>query len=278
MSVNRTQKSAIAAVLVSIVILSGCKSKNEVSPRIAASNSYIESAVIDILGNDEKILRLAEPGMCPGHFDIQPAQVDRLRKCKLILKFDFQKLIEERILDKNATTPVIVSIKPGSGLCCPKTYLAVCVQTAEALIANGFASKQDVENRLKEIVLRLQELEKRCDTLVKESGLKGEPVLASAHQKEFCQWLGLNVVGSFTAADITGFQEIENAIDVGKIRNVRFIIANKPEGRRLADALADRLKARVVVFGNFPEDSQNLLFDNLVLNNLQALVQFAGKR
>lgn len=277
-SVNKTLNPIIIGILTVFLFFSGCNTKNEISPRIAASNSYIESAVIDILGKNERILRLAEPGMCPGHFDIQPSQVDMLRRCKLILKFDFQKLVEERILDNNTTNTVIVSIKPGSGLCCPKTYLAVCVQTAEALVTNGFVSKQEVESRLKEIALRLQELERKCDTTIRESGLKDEPVLASAHQKEFCKWLGLNVVGSFTAADITGFQEIENAIDAGKLKNVRFIIANKPEGRRLADALADRLKAKVVVFGNFPEGTPFPVFDNLVLNNVEALVKSAAER
>ncbi|MGC8742698.1 MAG: metal ABC transporter solute-binding protein, Zn/Mn family [Verrucomicrobiia bacterium] len=278
MSVEKLLKTAIIIAVAAVVMFSGCNTKNEIPPRIAASNSYIESAVIDILGKNERILRLAEPGMCPGHFDIQPSQVDMLRRCKLILKFDFQKLVEERILDKNNTNTVIVSIKPGSGLCCPKTYLAVCLQTADALVTNGFVSKQEVESRLKEIALRLQELEKKFDTAIRESGLKDEPVLASAHQKEFCKWLGLNVVGSFTAADITGFQEIENAIDAGKLKNVRFIIANKPEGRRLADALADRLKAKVVVFGNFPEGTPFPVFDNLVLNNVEALVKSAAKR
>lgn len=277
-SFNTLLKPIAISVITAILILSGCSSKNEVPPRIAASNSYIESAVIDILGKNEKILRLAEPGMCPGHFDIQPSQVDMLRRCNLILKFDFQKLVEERILDKNATNPVVVSIKPGSGLCCPKTYLAVCTQTADALVANGFVSKQEADNRLKEIALRLQELEKKCEATIKENGLKDEPVLASAHQKEFCKWLGLNVVGSFTAADITGFQEIENAIDAGKLKNVRLIIANKPEGRRLADALADRLKAKVVVFGNFPEDTPFPIFDNLVWNNVEALVKSGARR
>jgi ABC-type Zn uptake system ZnuABC Zn-binding protein ZnuA len=268
---------AILSIAV-IAVLCGCSSKNDVPPQIAASNSYIESAVIDILGRNEKILRLAEPGMCPGHFDIQPSQIASLRKCKLILKFDFQKLLEERIVSNDTTNTVVVSIKAGSGLCCPQTYLAVCRQTGEALVKAGFLSNQDFENRLKEIVPRLQDLEKKCKTAIQNAGLVGEPVLASVHQKEFCKWLGLNVVGSFTAADITGFQEIENAIDAGKLQNVRIIVANKPEGRRLADALAERLKANVVVFGNFPEGSPFPIFDNLVLNNVEALVKSAAKR
>lgn len=273
---NHPRLIQILTLVLFIFTNEGCN-KVETDARIAVSNSYIESAVIDLIGKKESLLRLAEPGMCPGHFDIQPSQVSKLRQCKLLLKYDFQKLAEEKILNDEKMKPIVVSIKAGGGLCCPKTYLAVCRQAGEALVNVGLAESATVESRLKEISLRLQQVEKKCKAEIENAGLKGEPVLSSVHQKEFCNWLGLNVVGSFSAADTTGIQEIEEAINAGKLKNVRLIIANKPEGRRLADALADRLKAKVVVFGNFPETAHNFFFDNLVLKNVEALVKSVGK-
>ena len=213
----------LSLIIVCLLLNIGCDVSKNSGAKIAASNSYIESAIIDIIGREEKVLRLAEPGMCPGHFDIQPSQASQMNKCKVLFKFDFQKLFEEQ-LSKGATNPVVVSVKANGGLCCPQTYLEITRQVAKALIN-----------------------------------------------------LGLDVVGTFTAADITGFNEIEKAIAVGKFKNVKFIIANKPEGRRLADALAERLNAKVVVFGNFPEDKDGVSFDAMVLNNVAALINPDGK-
>ncbi len=264
----------LTLIIVCLLINIGCDVSKEKDVSIAVSNSYIESAIIDIIGREEKVLRLAEPGMCPGHFDIQPSQANKINKCKVLFRFDFQKLFEEQ-LSKGATNPVVVSVKVNGGLCCPQTYLDITRQVAKALTdleLNDFSDK-----RLGEIEARLYQLEKQCKEEIVKAGLKDAPVLSSVHQKEFCAWLGLDVVGAFTAADITGFNEIEKAIAVGKFKNVKFIIANKPEGRRLADALAERLNAKVVVFGNFPEDKDGVAFDSLVLNNLESLIYHCGK-
>ena len=53
-----------------------------------------------------------------------------------------------------------------------------------------------------------------------------------------------------------------------------------PEGRRVANALAKRLGAKVVVFGNFPApapDNGQASFDDLLVDNVRALVEAAGK-
>jgi nucleoside-diphosphate-sugar epimerase len=51
------------------------------------------------------------------------------------------------------------------------------------------------------------------------------------------------------------------------------VIANRPEGRGLADALADRLGAKVVMFDNFPvEYDGQVSFDRLVLDNIHWLI------
>jgi hypothetical protein len=54
---------------------------------------------------------------------------------------------------------------------------------------------------------------------------------------------------------------------------VQWIVANLPEGRQAADALADRFAAKVVVFGNFPDGQGLDSFDRLVRDNVTLLVK-----
>jgi len=107
---------------------------------------------------------------------------------------------------------------------------------------------------------------------IDEAGLRNTPVLASGHQAAFCRWLGLQVTGTFSGADTAGTREIDQTVKAGEAAKASIIIANDPEGRRLADALADRLHAKVVVFGNFPEPGKDQAFDALVQRNLAALL------
>ena len=55
------------------------------------------------------------------------------------------------------------------------------------------------------------------------------------------------------------------------------MVANRPEGRRAADALAKRLGAQVVVLGNFPDPQEgHALFDDLLRANVNLLIE-AGR-
>ena len=77
---------AILLFLPMVAVLLGCLAASDQrvssavpSPAIAASSSYLASAVRDVMGDDQSVLVLAEPGMCPGHFDLRPSQVRQLR-------------------------------------------------------------------------------------------------------------------------------------------------------------------------------------------------------
>ena len=99
-------------------------------------------------------------------------------------------------------------------------------------------------------------------------------VIASRRQRDFCEWLGLEVVATFSAADTASIGEIEQAIAAGELASVKLVIANLPEGRRTADALAERLDAGVVVFENFPlVRNRRVSFDAMLSANVEALLR-----
>ena len=255
---------------------SGCRNATDrPDPPVAASNSLLECAARDLLGDATPVLRLAEPGMCPGHFDIRPSQVDQLRRCRLLLRLDFQKSLDRKLSGAKEAGLAIAEIRIPGGLCEPDSYLAACRQTAEALIAAGLLDRPAADERLDEITRRMAELASRCQQ--RAAGLKNEPVVASVHQEAFCRWLGLRPVATFSGADSAGVGQVDAAIREGELAGARLVIANLPEGRRVADALAERLGAKVVVFGNFPALGKgDASFDDLLTANVAALTEAGG--
>jgi zinc transport system substrate-binding protein len=245
-------------------------------PVLAATTSYLESAARDLLGRNATVLRLAEPGACPGHFDIRPSQASELRRCRMLLRFDFQSSLDA-LLDRNETNPpTVVVVIVHDGLCRPDSYLSACRQMADAFVAQGLLARTNADARLQAVSEQLMGLAREATNRVARAGLAGIPVIASVHQKDFCEWLGLKVVATFRAADTASVAEIDDAISAGKYAEVKLVIANLPEGRRTADALAERLKARVAVFGNFPAlEHDRVSFDDLLAGNVKALVAVA---
>ncbi len=241
-------------------------------PRIATTTSYLEAATRDLLGDPLNILRLAEPGTCPGHFDLRPSQVQELRHCIALFRFDFQSSLDARITALGPGGPRIAEVALTSGMGHPDSYRSACQQLANQLIDLGLLAQPESDLRLAKIEQRMEQLAQQTTQRLHQLGWTGKPVIASTRQRDFCTWLGLRVIATFRGADTTSFSELESALAAAKVQPVKLIIANLPEGRRTADALAHRLHATVVVFENFPAHRDGRLsFDDMVLANLAAL-------
>ncbi len=258
-----------------VLACAGCGAKTpDTGPPIAVSNAYIEAVVYDLLGRDYPVLALAEPGTCPGHYDVRPSQVRAMRDCKLLLRFDFQSALDRQLERAGDAALLIVPIRLEGGLCEPPTYVEACEQVAEALVAANLARRGDVDRRVAAVQERVATLGAEMRTQIASAGLAGMPVLASEHQAKFGTYLRLNVLADFASADTVLPGEINAAISDGE--RARLLLANRPEGRRLADALAERLGARVVVLDNFPDvQHHQTRFDEMVRQNVRRLVDAA---
>jgi zinc transport system substrate-binding protein len=260
--------------------LFGCTDKNNQANQseIAVTNSYLQCAVKDISGDEKEVFCLAPPGMCPGHFDISPAQVNRLRQCKILLLFDFQNKVEDTldVLKSKGLKTFLVTSEPG--MCIPEVYLDTCREIC-IILSEKFPDKKSVfEQRLNLVSNRMEELSKNLQTKIRDSGLASVEVIASGHQSEFANWLGLETIAIFSGSDSETANNINNCLNKAKENDIKFIIANKQEGTYLAESLAHRLKIKVVVFSNFPESINGVTgFDELLNQNVNAIIEAAGK-
>lgn len=256
----------------------GCKSDNaEPAAEVAVANSYLGMAVKDLCGQQYPVCELVPPGMCPGHFDISPAQVSQLCNCKTLFVFDFQKNIEKALPRIKERGLKVCTVTPSPGMCIPETYLAIVKQVAAALSEQHPSQKKHYESRLRDIEQRLKILSQDLADRVKASELQGTKVITSQHQAEFSKWIGLDCVSTFSGRDTLTPVQIDHNLQTAKQRQIKLVVANKQEGTEIAEILAGRLKVRCVVFSNFPEnDEQNTAvagYDRLVNENINRLIE-----
>ena len=277
---QKTITSNIFLTLVSVCFLSGCANKSNPAnqSQIAVTNSYLQCAVKDIYGDEKEVFCLAPPGMCPGHFDISPSQVSRLRHCKILLLFDFQNKIEDSLGGLKSKGLKTFLVKSQPGMCIPQVYLDTCREICSILSEEFPDKKSFFEQRLDLVSKRMEEISTNLRTKIDYSGLASVEVIASGHQSEFVNWLGLETVAQFSGSDLETAGNINDCLNKAKENNVKFIIANKQEGTYLADSLAGRLKVKVVVFSNFPESTDDSTgFDELLNQNVNAIIEAAKK-
>jgi zinc transport system substrate-binding protein len=274
-STGSSQKLILALVLVVLGwAMTGCGaggSEEEGLLRIAVSNSYLEVVVRDLMGEGAAVFRLAEPGSCPGHFDLRPSQARRLRDCHVLLRFDFQEGFHSQGV--GSYMPLTAAVTPAGGLGLPQTYLDACRQTGASLVEAGLLAPADLDASLQRIERRLDQLSQTVRAQIADVGWAGRPVVTSHRQEDLCAWLGLEVVARFGAADATRPSAIDQVIALGERSKAQLVIANEPEGTRLAQALADRLRVGLIVWANFPSTgTKEAGFDAMLRANTAQLI------
>jgi zinc transport system substrate-binding protein len=259
----------------------GCAKKTDRAPQpeIAVANSYLAAVVRDLGVETSNVMTFVPPGMCPGHFDLTPSQVNRLLSCSVLLVFDFQNNISSSLPRVRESGLTIGVITPPPGLCVPDSYLSVVRQVAASLESANLLSAPDSTARLQAIEERMKGLELEVRNDIEGNGLRNGAVLVSKHQEAFAQWLGLNPVGTFRGSDTETPGPIQSALENAAKQPVRWVLANQQEGTELAQSLAKRLSARLVVFSNFPgaagDDLKRPAFDSLVRENVGRLIEAA---
>ena len=135
-----------------------------------------------------------------------------------------------------------------------------------------------MRSRLIAVEKRLADLSAEVRAKIADAGLRGEKVICSEHQSSFCRWLGLEIVAEFSRAENMTSSAVQQVIAAGERSDAGMVIANLQEGRQAADSIANRLRAAVIVFSNFPSmDSAQQQFDDLVLSNVESLVRGAKR-
>ncbi len=269
--------SAACLMWLAFLLVASCdKPVPPTALKLAVSSSYLECAARDLLGEQVEFVRLAEPGACPGHFDLRPSQITELRDCRALLRFNFQDSLDAKLTNLTGPHRPIVEITLCGGMCEASSYLTACRQLAEAFVAAQLLSREGAAARYNQIAERVNACAAKLQADVKEAGLQQLPVITSGHQRAFCEALGLHVVGTFRASDASRISEINHLIEVAQAAGVKLVVANRPEGRRLADALAERLSVKMVEFGNFPDPrTGETAFDALLAANTRALLDAA---
>jgi len=261
-----------------LVLAAGCgENPGEPTARIAVATSYLGTAVRDVLDENVPLVRLCGPGTCPGHFDMTPGHLARIRRCRLLLRFDFQKHFDAKLRAAVEEGLEIVGVPESGGLCEPATYRAACGIAADALVRKGFLSRPAAEARLQKIDARLARLAEAVRIRVRDAGLADRHVVAAHHQARFCRWLGLHVAAEFTGSDDPA--ALNQAVVSARDAEPRLIVGNTPQGRVIPDRLAEALDVPVVMFENFPSaDDGRRGYDGMVQRNVDRLCAAAARR
>lgn len=264
----RTSLPRLLWLLALVLAAQAVRAEGQVEQTVVATTSMLECVLTDVLGDRGavRVYRLVPPGACPGHFDLSPRDLPLLREARMLVRHDFQQVLDQRIRQLTGGDLAIVSVSAEGSLLIPDNYLRMCRSVSSAAeertgIARG-------RTGLERLTARLAALSDAMRTQAEP--WRGTPVIASSMQEGFCRWLGLDVVGVLSRPEDLSPREL------GVLSRLRpaFVVGNLQSDVAAATTLAQRLDVPCAILSNFPgAEGYGTSYDDLIAANLAQLAQ-----
>lgn len=266
MKIRKLVYSSVTALTLTLLLLGGgCEREGEARIDLVTSTTMIEVVVREIGGPDVSVQSLVPGGMCPGHFDIKPRQMEQIERSDAFLYHGWEHWLPKvtKVTDPDTR---IVRIDIEENWMVPDTHIEAIHAIRDLLISlipdrQAYLNTQalDYENTV------LKEARSICETF---RPYTGTPIICSELQTDFLTWAGFDVVGTYGRAEGMSPRTMEILIKTGRLSEVKLVVDNRQSGPSVGAGIAREIGAAHVVISNFPIDGSYL---DTLRSNVEAL-------
>lgn len=282
------QVVSTAAIFLTVLLwLFSCAPATRAPISVVAGSSLITDIVHDIAGDKVAVRTLIPPGVCPGHYDIKPGDVEALANSRALLIHSYQqdfRNIKELIEAAGNEDLVIKVIDVQGNWMVPQVQAEAVVKIAQALSEidpqNSAYYQENGQRRNEAILAKGEEIRER----LKEARLGEIKVICADMQLGFVKWAGFDVVATYGRPEELSVADVERLISQAKEANVALVIDNLQSGATdTSQAMAREINAIQVTISNFPggfEDTET--WEKAIEKNIDLLLaavnEYRGRR
>jgi len=236
--------------------------------QLVVTTSLLKEVVGELAGERISVTALVAPNLCPGHGDIDTEKMAILEQAELFLAHGFEPYLPrvEKAIREAEGKKRLVQVNGNWQI--PLVHLQAAGVVCAALCAKFPKDAELFQTRLNNLEIRLQSFDREIKKRVKEEGWWNAPVLCNIHLADLLSYLGLKVVGTYRTRDDFTPVLMAELLRKGHKHKVVAVIDNLQAGADTGQVLAADLKAKHIVFSNFPQGQS---IENLLEQNLEKL-------
>ncbi len=243
------------------------------TPVLAASavvtTTMLGAAVRILAGPSVDVHVLVPPGACPGHADITPGELLKLRTADLVLHHEFQRSLAGKWKQAGLADTAVICCSASGALTIPERFVHLAEKLAPDAVTRLGLSEDVTRRRLLSFRERLAS--ETAVLRLEAAAASGTRVLAAEMQREFCAWAGLDPVATWkpleglTPADLSAMRERcrEHTVSV--------CIGNLQWGVRALEDLSRALELKPVMLSNFPRTADEEGYFELLRRNFEGV-------
>lgn len=232
---------------------------------VVVSTSMLETAVREVVPASApiEVVSILPPSSCPGHFDLSPRVIPLLRTAALVIRHDYQGVLDDKIAQRGGDIRAMYVIPTTGSPLIPENYFRLATEIAVLMVKLVPGMEPEIRGALGEMNKQAERL--GAETEPMKEPWRGVPVIASTNAVELCEWLGFTVAGELPRSEDVTPKDFEALMRL----DVDMIVGNYQEGTQSAESLGEKMKVPVAVISNFPglegfgETYQDLFTANL---------------
>ena len=247
----------LAAVIVVVALVFLVRAQQgRSSVDIVAGSSLISNIIHDVAGDKVETRTLIPPGVCPGHYDIKPSDIEALANCKALFIHDYQQNFQniKGAIEAAHNPDLIITVLNVSGnWMVPSIQAEAVSKIVQALSEidpeNAAYYQERATERTEAILAKGEEVKQR----LAEAGVEGTKVLCAEMQQGFVSWAGFNITATFGRPEDLTPAQVQELIDKAREAGVALVIDNLQSGSTtLGPAICEDIDAIPVTISNFP--------------------------
>jgi zinc transport system substrate-binding protein len=260
---NKKLVAGILAILflaISSTLLS-CTQPSTDTTDIMAGSSLIGNIIQDVAGDEVETRTLIPPGVCPGHYDVKPSDIEALANSEALFIHHYQQYFQNinGAVEAADNPDLIIKVLNVTGnWMVPAVQAEAVDKIAEALgeidPENAAYYQQRAADREQAILAHGEEVE---DTL-SDAEVGNVTVICAEMQQGFINWAGFNITATFGRPEDLSPAQIADLIDTAQETGAALIIDNLQSGSAtLGAAMGEDVEAIPVTISNFPGGLEN---------------------
>ncbi len=224
--------------------------------KVITTTSDIEFIVRTIGKGRIDAVSIVPPSLCPGHFELKMKDLIEIQNGRVILFHGW-----ERWMENLKEGPQRIRVEVDGNWMIPDVNLKASEKILNILLKIDPLGEKVFQTNYTAYKKELEDLEKNIEELKK--GIGRIKVISSTRQKEFLQWLGMDVVSEFDENEMS-VKELKELIKKGKENNVKIVVDNLQRESDYGKRIASEMGAKYIVLTNFPQGSyRDSLMENV---------------
>jgi len=249
---NKTLKSIII-VLVLLSFFTINVTAEEETINIVCTNSILADFTSNLIKENVSIDYIMPSGVCPAYYDTTPSDVDKIVDADIIISFGSSSMEPwlADLLEYNENYD-LVECKDMGEWNIPSGAKAYAEHLSEGLSKILVEQNQTIKANADAYLLEIDKMAETLKNSIETKGYTDTKIISMSWQKDFLEWLGLNVTYSYGPPQGLSAQDQLNVINASNQEDIYVIVDNLQSGTDFGGKVASESGASHVIFTNFP--------------------------